>query len=548
MSLDDTIAALVTDILDTTAADAFHTGDDIPRIPHAPGWMPDIRPAALSARRERIAALRTRWAAVPIGEASPEQQVRHRLAGAIVNRAHWDLTVTRNIERNALALYGQILGPFYDLLLPLPPFDEARQDALVRVLAAVPGRVAIAREHLAVSGLRDLALAAVADLDGIGERLTTAATALVPFLDAPRRDAFTAAAASAAAALEGWREWLQDAAPGLAAGEPVGREKFVWFLRAVALVPDEPEDLVRVARADLNRAVVWELLSRNRHRDVPPAALFDSIGDQVAREAAQESQIREFYEGEGLLSQPESLRRYLVAEMPPWIEALRSLGVPDDLTDENRLDRDGVSYMPRPRPGLPYFYAANAQDPRLGIIHEGAHYQQLALSWASADPLRRRYIDSSANEGVAHYNEEMMLMAGLFEDAPHSQTVVHNFTRLRALRVIADVNLATGAFSLDDAVAHFVEHVPMDAGTAREESAMYLATPGLAMSYNVGKQQMLALVADAARAWGDEFSLRRIHDAVWTRGNTPFSVLRWELLGDRSALDAIDADLARLDF
>ena len=33
-----------------------------------------------------------------------------------------------------------------------------------------------------------------------------------------------------------------------------------------------------------------------------------------------------------------------------------------------------------------------ARDPRLGIIHEGAHSQQLALSWAQPSPLRRHFI------------------------------------------------------------------------------------------------------------------------------------------------------------
>ena len=31
---------------------------------------------------------------------------------------------------------------------------------------------------------------------------------------------------------------------------------------------------------------------------------------------------------------------------------------------------------------------------------------------------------------------------------------------------------------------------------------------------------------------------------MWRNGNVPFSLLRWELLGDRSVLDAIDADPA----
>lgn len=282
-------------------------------------------------------------------------------------------------------------------------------------------------------------------------------------------------------------------------------------------------------------------MTRNRHRDVPPAPIAASIEAQVAQQEAHEAQIRAFSESEGLLTQPDTLGRYHVAPMPAYLEPLRFLGVSDDLTDQDRLDVDGVSYMPDPRPELPYFYAANARDPRLGIIHEGAHYKQLALSWANPDPIRRRYIDSVANEGIAFYNEELMLTAGLFEDAPHSQVVVHNFNRLRSLRVVVDVNLATGVFTLDEAIDFFVRLVPMDVETAREECAMYLATPGLAMSYHVGKQQLLRLVTDAVVAQGDAFSLRALHDTVWANGNVPFSLQRWEILGDRGDLDAIDS-------
>ncbi len=56
-----------------------------------------------------------------------------------------------------------------------------------------------------------------------------------------------------------------------------------------------------------------------------------------------------------------------------------------------------------PNGPLPYFFAVLAYDPRFGIIHdEGVHYQQLALPWAHPKPLRRRYYDSTTNEGIAH--------------------------------------------------------------------------------------------------------------------------------------------------
>ena len=295
------------------------------------------------------------------------------------------------------------------------------------------------------------------------------------------------------------------------------------------------------ARREFDRAVVWEGIERNRNRGVPLPPLPRTAEDQVRLHAVYERQVRDFHEGEGLLSQPASLGMYLNAPMPPYLHPIRWLGVTDDLTGEDRLDGNGVSYTLEPARELPYFAAANARDPRLGIVHEGAHYQQLATAWAHPNPICRRYYDSIANEGVAFYNEERMLHAGLFEDAPHSREVIHNFNRLRALRVIVDVNLATGMFTLDEGAAAFVDLVPMDQETAFQETAQYTAHPGIAMSYLVGKLEILRLQSDAIRSQGDQFSLRDFHDAMWLNGNVPFSLQRWELLGDRSDVDALDA-------
>ncbi len=307
---------------------------------------------------------------------------------------------------------------------------------------------------------------------------------------------------------------------------------------------ESPDELVRRARQEWERAVVWEAVAKHRAAAVPAPPLPTSAAEQVDREAAAVDEVSAFYEGGGLLSQPASLRRYLNAELPDYLAPLRFLGVCDDLTDELRLDQDGVSYVPPPGPDLPYFYAANARDPRAGIAHEGAHYQQLALANGHPNPIRRRFYDSGPNEGIAFYNEEYLLQAGLFDDAPHTRAVIWNFARLRALRVEADVHLATGAMSLDEAVDFFVRRVPMDRQTAFEESCFYAGNPGLALSYQTGKLQLMSIVAAAAEAGGEEFSLRRIHDAIWRDGNVPFALLRWQLLGDRSALDSIDSDPA----
>ena len=385
---------------------------------------------------------------------------------------------------------------------------------------------------------------AAADLRDIGARLERSVSAVAPLTDAATAAALRAAQPGASAALERYRAWLAASADGLGPDVIVGREAFTWYLRHVALVTHDPEELVRAAMQDYRRSVVAEAATRTRYREVPEAPLAASADAESAAEAAAEAEVRAFSESAGLLSQPDSLRHYRFAPTPAYLEPIAFLGVNDDLTSIRRVGEDATSYVPEPTADLPYFDAANARDPRLGIIHEGAHSQQLALSWAQPNPLRRHFIDSVANEGIAHYNEELMLTAGLFADAPHSQTIVHNFMRLRALRVVVDVNLATGVFSLPEAVDFFVRMVPMDVETATEETSYYVATPGLAMSYLVGKHEVMRLVADAAVAAaldGAEFSLRDVHDAVWRNGNVPMSLLRWELLGDRGDVDLLDA-------
>lgn len=74
-----------------------------------------------------------------------------------------------------------------------------------------------------------------------------------------------------------------------------------------------------------------------------------------------------FYIEQRLLRQPDSLQHYLNEPMPDNLAPLHWLGVTDDLTDESRVDEDGVSHVPTFAGQVPYFYAANQVDPRAGI-------------------------------------------------------------------------------------------------------------------------------------------------------------------------------------
>jgi uncharacterized protein (DUF885 family) len=127
-----------------------------------------------------------------------------------------------------------------------------------------------------------------------------------------------------------------------------------------------------------------------------------------------------------------------------------------------------------------------------------------------------------------------MLQAGWFDDSPHTREIIYNFMRLRALRVEVDVKLALGEFTLEQAAKYLQEKVPMDEQTARQEAIAFSTGPGQAITYQIGKLQVMKFLAEARMQHGEKFNLRAFHDFLWKNGNVPIALQRWELLGDRS--------------
>jgi uncharacterized protein (DUF885 family) len=228
--------------------------------------------------------------------------------------------------------------------------------------------------------------------------------------------------------------------------------------------------------------------------------------------------------------------------MPGYLEALGDFGELDDFTGPRRLNDDGVRWISPPAPNLGYFWLATAKDVRPDMVHEGVpgHYFQMCLSWKHEDPIRRHYYDSGANEGIGFYAEEMMLQAGLFDDSPRTREIIYNFMRLRALRVEVDVKLALGTFSLKQGADYLAQYVPMDQKTAEAEAALFATTPGQAISYQIGKNEILRFLAEAKILQGDKFSLRAFDDFVWKNGNVPIALQRWEYLDKDDDIQVLD--------
>jgi hypothetical protein len=541
--------------------------DDLTRVERPPDWFPDWSPAAVTRRRETLAAFRTQPpptvtsapsspdgagsvgsapsspdGAGSVGSApsSPEEAGAGAVAGvdgwlwgSAVDRVEWELNLLREWETNPGFYLDQSLGSVYVLLLDSRPFDGERSGAIVRRLEAVPDVLDAARQNLAGHAAADFARVTIEKLDHAGADLTSAMEALESRFPATRRTALAAATEAAVHALTGYRDWLRTELPGFTGPVAPGREAFGFFLHRVALLPYTADEIRLMARQEWHRATAFEAVLASTGSASP--TLFTDTTAQIEQARRDEEAVREFYVNRRILSQPESLRHYHFAPVPEYVAPLSWLGVTDDLTSERRVDETAYRYVPAPRPGLPYFAKAAAEDPRLAIVHEGVHAQQLAMSWAHPNPVRRHFYDSAPNEGIAFYNEELMLQAGLFDDNPASVRSIANMLRLRALRAEVDVALALGETTVDEATEWLAKAVPLDHETAREEAVFFAGNPGQAMSYLIGKLQILDMLSVAAQR--DGFDLQAFHDRLWREGNVPLSLQRWEALGLRDHLD-----------
>jgi uncharacterized protein (DUF885 family) len=525
----DSLDKLATDFWAWRAKYAPFTGDDVNRIERTGGTRDWSRPS-IDNRRKDLAAFEARWKKIDASGWPIPKQVDCNLVGSALARVHWELDINPRWKRDPLFYIDQTLTALTEALTVPAPYDEAHSREILTRIENIPSILHEGEANLEKPPA-PFATVTVQTLGGVRERLRKMEKTLLGSTTLKEQE-LNGACDRAATALEHFRAKLQEQLPTLPKETALGRDPYIFFLKNVALYPYSPEEILAMGRQEWDRAVAFEAYEKNRNKDVPPLKIADKIDNWIADAAGKELQIREFLEKRDILSVPDWIQHYTLRSTPEYLRAL-GFTETDDFTSPSRLKENCIRYVPQPSSNLGYFWRATAMDPRPIIVHEGipGHYFQLCLSWKHENPIRRHYYDSGANEGIAFYAEEMMLQAGLFDDSPHTREIIYNFMRLRALRVEVDVKLALGEFTLEQAAKYLQEKVPMDASTARQEAIAFSTGPGQALTYQIGKLQIIKFLADARMQQGEKFNLRAFHDFVWKNGNVPIALQRWEYLG-----------------
>jgi hypothetical protein len=516
--------------------------DDVPRIERPAGLKPSWSAASIAHQRTDLSAFDERWKKLDPAKWPVSQQVDYRLMGSALARVHWELDLNRRWQDDATFYVDQAMTPVVEAILPPPPFDKTRSGNLIASVQNIPSIIEDAETNLQ-HPCAPFAKLAIATLSDIRTQLWLLPHDVGPLLVGDNVHELAPAIERAASSLESFRDWLQQRLPSMPPHTPVGRDAYVFFFKNVALYPFTPEQLLEMSHQEWARSVAAEQIEHQRDIEVPALKAFSSLEDQLQRTTEMENAVRLFLTRQEILTVPTDFPRYTVRAAPPYLAGLEDFAELDDFTGPSRLMQNAVRWTPKPSANPGYFEGATQRDPRPLIVHEGVpgHYMQLWLSWRNTDPIRRHYYDSGSVEGLGFYAEEMMLLAGLFEDSPHTREIIYNFARLRSLRVEADVKLALGQMNNDDAAVYLTKSVPMNPKTAQAEAAMFSTQPGQGISYQAGKIQITKFLAEARLRAGEKFDIRAFNDFVWRNGNVPIELQRDEWFGESPLVKATAA-------
>ena len=113
---------------------------------------------------------------------------------------------------------------------------------------------------------------------------------------------------------------------------------------------------------------------------------------------------------------------------------------------------------------------------------------------------------------------------GFFQD-PASDYGRLNLELMRAVRLVVDTGIHSEGWTREQAVAYFRESGAGDEPTIQAEINRYIAWPAQALSYQIGKLEILKLRDRAQQQLGSRFDIRSFHDEILSGGSLPLDIL-----------------------
>ncbi len=136
-----------------------------------------------------------------------------------------------------------------------------------------------------------------------------------------------------------------------------------------------------------------------------------------------------------------------------------------------------------------------------------------------------------ALDGWAHYAEALMQGQGL-HPAPEDRFAACRASLSRALGLLLDIEVVTGAVTLEDAAQRLVDELALPPAAALAEVKRISLGHAHHLSCLVGKHLIRELRHEAERVWQRGFSAARFHALIMSNGRASLALARRRLLLD----------------
>jgi uncharacterized protein (DUF885 family) len=112
-----------------------------------------------------------------------------------------------------------------------------------------------------------------------------------------------------------------------------------------------------------------------------------------------------------------------------------------------------------------------------------------------------------------------------------------NAAIFRAVRIIVDVRMSRGEMTFEEAVNMLMKETGASKEIAVTEVRRYTITPGVPLSYLLGKHLILQLRDEIKEKMGSKYTDRFFHDTITAYGDFPISMIK----------TAFDLKISKLD-
>ncbi len=174
-------------------------------------------------------------------------------------------------------------------------------------------------------------------------------------------------------------------------------------------------------------------------------------------------------------------------------------------------------------------------------IHEaypGHYIQFLHLNSSPASKLQKIFGSYAFSEGWAHYCEQMLIDEGYGSEKDPITAAKYRLAQLdesllRYSRLCVSIMMHTQGMTVDEATKFFKDNCYYEEQPSHSEAMRGTYDPGY-LYYTLGKLMLFKLRDDYQKQEGENYSLKKFHDAILNFGSPPIPLLREIILTNKN--------------